>query len=164
MEVPSDDWRALAADIEGRQRLVSEIRQVLNAMRRGENLRAEDYMLFDPFINGVAELHDRHRDMRLDVDNMSYEELLALGERIGHVNTGLSEEVILKSMKQRKHITFMAISPPNLEPCCISQEEYDTGNNIGSLDCGHDFHTDCIKQWLAQKNICPICKMTGLAP
>ncbi|KAJ0640233.1 putative transcription factor C2H2 family [Helianthus annuus] len=43
-------------------------------------------------------------------------------------------------------------------------EEYDTGDNIGSLDCGHDFHTDCIKQWLAQKNICPICKMPGLAP
>ncbi|XP_076938911.1 E3 ubiquitin-protein ligase MBR2-like [Bidens hawaiensis] len=121
MEVPGDDWRALAADIEGRQRLVSEIRQVLNAMPRGENLRAEDYMLFDPFINGVAELHDRHRDMRLDVDNMSYEELLALEERIGDVNTGLSEEVILKSMKQRKHMTFMAVSPPNLEPCCICQ-------------------------------------------
>lgn len=164
MDVPGDDWRALAADIEGRQRLVSEIRQVLNAMRRGENLRAEDYMLFDPFINGVAELHDRHRDMRLDVDNMSYEELLALEERIGDVNTGLSEEVIIKSMKQRKHISFMAISTQNVEPCCICQEEYDTGDNIGSLDCGHDFHTDCIKQWLAQKNICPICKMTGLAP
>lgn len=29
--------------------------------------------MFDPFINGVAELHDRHRDMRLDVDSMSYE-------------------------------------------------------------------------------------------
>lgn len=164
MEVPGDDWRALAADIEGRQRLVSEIRQVLHAMRRGENLRAEDYMLFDPFINGVAELHDRHRDMRLDVDNMSYEELLALEERIGNVNTGLSEEIILKSMKQRKHIAFMAINTQNLEPCCICQEEYDTGDNIGSLDCGHDFHTDCIKQWLSQKNICPICKMTGLAP
>ncbi|KAK9056656.1 hypothetical protein SSX86_024018 [Deinandra increscens subsp. villosa] len=164
MEVPGDDWRALAVDIEGRQRLVSEIRQVLNAMRRGENLRAEDYMLFDPFINGVAELHDRHRDMRLDVDNMSYEELLALEERIGNVNTGLSEEVILKSMKQRKHIAFMAISTKSLEPCCICQEEYDTGDHIGSLDCGHDFHTDCIKQWLAQKNICPICKMTGLGP
>lgn len=32
-------------------------------------------MLIDPFINGYAELHDRHRDMRLDVDNMSYEVL-----------------------------------------------------------------------------------------
>ena len=30
-------------------------------------------MLIDPFINGVAEFQDRHRDMRLDVDNMSYE-------------------------------------------------------------------------------------------
>jgi hypothetical protein len=30
-------------------------------------------MLFDPFINGVVEMHDRHREMRLDVDNMSYE-------------------------------------------------------------------------------------------
>lgn len=30
-------------------------------------------MLFNPFTNGVAEMHDRHRDMRLDVDNMSYE-------------------------------------------------------------------------------------------
>lgn len=31
-------------------------------------------MLFEPFIyHGLAEMHDRHRDMRLDVDNMSYE-------------------------------------------------------------------------------------------
>ncbi|KAI3695582.1 hypothetical protein L1987_78580 [Smallanthus sonchifolius] len=90
-----DDWRALAADIEGRQRLVSEIRHVLKAMRRGENLRAEDHMLFDPFINGIAELHDRHRDLRLDVDNMYNSYYRKLEERIGDVNTGLSEEVIL---------------------------------------------------------------------
>ncbi|CAK9178642.1 unnamed protein product [Ilex paraguariensis] len=165
MEVPADDingWRSLAADIEGRQRLVSEIRQVLNAMRRGENLRAEDYMLFDPFINGVAELHDRHRDMRLDVDNMSYEELLALEERIGNVNTGLSEETILGSMKQRKYLSIAIGSLSILEPCCICQEEYITGDDIGMLDCGHDFHTNCIKQWLTLKNLCPICKMTAL--
>ncbi|XVF45118.1 hypothetical protein PTKIN_Ptkin02bG0180000 [Pterospermum kingtungense] len=37
--------RALAADIEGRHRLISEIRQVLNAMRRGENLRIEVWFL-----------------------------------------------------------------------------------------------------------------------
>lgn len=31
-------------------------------------------MLFEPFVyHGLAEMHDRHRDMRLDVDNMSYE-------------------------------------------------------------------------------------------
>ncbi|KAA8536208.1 hypothetical protein F0562_028686 [Nyssa sinensis] len=165
LEVPGDDingWRVLAADIEGRHRLVSEIRQVLNAMHRGENLRAEDYVLFDPFINGVAELIDRHRDMRLDVDNMSYEELLALEERIGNVNTGLSEETILASMLQRKYISITERSSSNTEPCCICREEYCNGDDIGKLDCGHDFHTNCIKQWLTQKNLCPICKTTAL--
>ncbi|KAI3815208.1 hypothetical protein L1987_14868 [Smallanthus sonchifolius] len=163
LEIPDDEWQPLGADVEGRRLLVSEMRQILRALRRGENLRAEDYILFDPFINEIADLHDRHRYMRLDVDNMSYEELLALEERIGDVKTGLTEEVILKSMKQRKHFSFMVISTQNFEPCCICQEEYDNGDDIGSLDCGHDFHTCCIKQWLTLKNICPICKMTGLS-
>ena len=156
--------RALTVDNEGRRRLISEIRQVLIAMRRGDNLRAEDYMLFDPFIyHGMAELHDRHREMRLDVDNMSYEELLALEERIGDVSTGLSEDVIMKSMKQQIYMSVMAESSTDLEPCCICQEDYTEGENVGSLDCGHEFHSNCIKQWLMQKNLCPICKTTGLA-
>ncbi|KAI5577045.1 hypothetical protein BDE02_09G087400 [Populus trichocarpa] len=170
MEEQSDDilgmprsLRVLAADIEGRHRLISEIRQVLNAMRRGENLRVEDYMLFDPLIyHGMAEMHDQHRDMRLDVDNMSYEELLALEERIGDVSTGLSGETILKLMKQQKHVPVSTESPAELEPCCICQEEYVDGDDMGIIDCGHDFHANCIKQWLMQKNLCPICKMTAL--
>ncbi|KAJ7946069.1 E3 ubiquitin-protein ligase MBR2 [Quillaja saponaria] len=140
--------RGLAADIEGRRRLISEIRQVLNAMRRGDNIGAEDYMLFDPSIYHALQL--------------AFQELLALGERIGDVNTGLSEETIMKLMKQKNYVTFMTDAPPNLEPCCICQEEYADGENLGSLDCGHDFHTNCIKQWLMQKNLCPICKTTAL--
>ncbi|XP_030486277.1 E3 ubiquitin-protein ligase MBR2 isoform X1 [Cannabis sativa] len=160
----SNSLRVLSADIEGRRRLISEqIRQVLHAMRRGENLQVEDYMLFDPFVyHGMAEMHDRHRDMRLDVDNMSYEELLALEERIGDVSTGLSEEIVLKLMKQRKYEPIPVEAGPDPEPCCICQEEYADGDDVGALDCGHDFHTDCVKQWLMQKNLCPICKTTGL--
>ncbi|KAK7836192.1 e3 ubiquitin-protein ligase mbr2 [Quercus suber] len=41
-------------------------------------------------------------------------------------------------------------------------EEYADGDNLGALDCGHDFHTNCIKQWLMLKNLCPICKTTAL--
>uniref|UniRef100_A0A7N0UTJ0 RING-type E3 ubiquitin transferase n=1 Tax=Kalanchoe fedtschenkoi TaxID=63787 RepID=A0A7N0UTJ0_KALFE len=43
---------------------------------------------YDPFIN-----------LRLDIDNMSYEELLALQEQIGYVSTGLSEEELGKCRK-----------------------------------------------------------------
>ncbi|KAF7840824.1 E3 ubiquitin-protein ligase MBR2 isoform X1 [Senna tora] len=157
--------RAFASDNEGRRRLISEIRQVLNAMRRGENIQAQDGLLFDPSIlqvHGMAELHDRHRDMRLDVDNMSYEELLALEERIGDVNTGLSEDIIMKSMKERVYVPVMSGSSSDLEPCCICQEEYVDGEHVGSLDCGHEFHINCIKKWLMLKNLCPICKIKAL--
>lgn len=155
--------RALAAGSEGRSRLVvSEIRNVLDLMRRGESLRFEDVMILDQsMFFGVADIHDRHRDMRLDVDNMSYEELLALEERIGNVSTGLSEEIIKNNLKQKKCSIAQGAQQEG-EPCCICQEEYNDGEDLGTLECGHDFHSDCIKQWLMRKNSCPICKTTGL--
>ncbi|KAK9112721.1 hypothetical protein Scep_020240 [Stephania cephalantha] len=155
-------FRALAA-VEGRSRLLSEIRSVLDFIRSGGSVTFEDFALLNQSILlGVTDLHDRHRDMRLDVDNMSYEELLALEERIGNVSTGLSEENILKKMKQRKFLSTRT-DPSDVEPCCICQEEYSEAENLGVLECGHDFHANCIKQWLMQKNSCPICKTTGLA-
>ncbi|CAK9312555.1 unnamed protein product [Citrullus colocynthis] len=158
--------RTLATSGEGsdNNRLVSEhIRNVLGLVRRGESLRVEDVMILDQSLFfGMADIYDRHRDMRLDVDNMSYEELLALEERIGNVNTGLSEETIVTRLKQKKRVNAVD-SQVEEEPCCVCQEEYVEGEDIGTLECGHDFHTACIKQWLMQKNLCPICKTTGLA-
>nr|GEV32916.1 hypothetical protein [Tanacetum cinerariifolium] len=46
-----------------------------------------------------------HTNIGLIFDNMSYEELLALKERIGNVNTGLTEENISKCMKQKIYVT-----------------------------------------------------------
>ncbi|KAF3655567.1 putative serine/threonine-protein kinase-like [Capsicum annuum] len=142
---------------------IGQIRGVLDLMRRGEGLSIEDVMILDQSIFfGMPDIQDRHRDMRLDVDNMSYEELLALGERIGDVCTGLTEETILSRLKQRNYISIKTEEPEEAEPCCICREEYSDGDGLGTLECGHDFHTDCIKQWLMQKNLCPVCKTTGL--
>ncbi|KAL3634157.1 hypothetical protein CASFOL_021211 [Castilleja foliolosa] len=153
--------RSLAAAGEGRTGMMSEIRHALDLMRRGEGLRIEDLMILNhSVLFGMADIHDRHRDMRLDVDNMSYEELLALEERIGNVCTGLSEETIMSRLKQHKYITK---NESETEPCSICREEYTDGENLGTLECGHDFHKDCIKQWLMHKNLCPICKTAGLS-
>ncbi|KAL7604291.1 hypothetical protein Lser_V15G18966 [Lactuca serriola] len=151
--------RNVVGGSDGRGRLVSEIRNVLDLIRRGEGLRFEDVMILDQSVfYGMADIHDRHRDMRLDIDNMSYEELLALEERIGNVNTGLTEENISSCLK---HKTYATVS--DIEPCCICQEEYKNGDDLGGLGCGHDFHTNCIKQWLLQKNLCPVCKSAAFA-
>ncbi|CAL5035428.1 unnamed protein product [Urochloa decumbens] len=155
--------QTIAASREG-GRPISELRNVFDQIRQGRNARLEDLLLIDrSFIMRRANLIDRHREMRLDVDNMSYEELLALGERIGNVNTGLSEEKIMSTLKQWKYAIGALEDPPtSVEPCCICQEDYVEAEDLGTLDCGHDFDTACIKQWLVIKNLCPICKKTAL--
>ncbi|XP_038982125.1 probable E3 ubiquitin-protein ligase ZFP1 [Phoenix dactylifera] len=118
---------------------------------------------------GESNIVDEHHDMRLDIDGMSYEELLALEEQIGDVNTGLTEEFILKNLKTIIHGPQMSSLPnqthkfaPENEACIICQVEYDEKERIGILDCGHSYHAGCIRQWLSVKNLCPICKASAL--
>lgn len=119
----------------------------------------------------VGHLVDHHRDMRLDIDHMSYEELLALGEQIGSVGSGLSDDFILKHLKTRVFDSPKSCSEPEdeksadqeLNSCVICQTNYDDQEHIGVLDCGHEYHLECVKKWLVVKNTCPVCKSTALS-
>lgn len=107
-------------------------------------------------------LLDQHRDMRLDVDNMSYEELLALEERIGNVSTGLSEDRMSNCLRERVH--YASDESEEESNCVICLEEYKNKDTVGTLaNCGHDYHTGCIKKWLSMKKVCPICKAPVVA-
>ncbi|KAJ9177272.1 hypothetical protein P3X46_012508 [Hevea brasiliensis] len=158
---PDVPMRSLTAT-QRRMRLLSELRvhNAVSLLRRERLFQYADLLINRSVLFGVPEENDLHEDMRLDVDNMSYEELLALEERIGNVCTGLSEEAIQAHMKPRKY-EATAVGPLKDEPCCICQEDYADGEDLGQLNCGHEFHFNCIKQWLVQKNNCPICKKTG---
>lgn len=50
-----------------------------------------------------------------------FQELLALEERIGNVSTGLSEEAVIKLLKQRKFSSWRLKASFDHEPCCICQ-------------------------------------------
>ncbi|XP_076958747.1 uncharacterized protein LOC143634601 [Bidens hawaiensis] len=117
----------------------------------------ETIMMVDqaPFYGNSRNFSDQYREMRLDIDSMSYEDLLNLGERIGSVSTGLSEDNMSKYLMEKVY------SYENLEEvsCPICLEEYKDGDKIGRMGkCGHDYHVDCIKKWLLMKKLCPICK------
>ncbi|KAL7152950.1 hypothetical protein ABFS83_04G133000 [Erythranthe nasuta] len=118
-------------------------------------------------MGGRSDRLDRYRDLRLDVDNMSYEELLDLGDRIGHVSTGLREDEITGCLSKTKLAMFEDLSrhfATELErKCTICQEEYEAGDETGKLKCGHSYHIYCIEQWLGQKNTCPVCKTPALS-
>ncbi|KAL6659121.1 hypothetical protein ACP70R_003161 [Stipagrostis hirtigluma subsp. patula] len=114
-----------------------------------ESEEVEDYYVFD----------DRHRGMRMDIDDMSYEELLALGERIGTVSTGLSDDALSECLKRSLYEPTTSTSHEDGDiKCIICQEEYFSGVEVAKMVCKHYYHITCIQQWLRQKNWCPICK------
>lgn len=121
-------------------------------------------------IDEVGNLVDHHRDMRLDIEDMSYEDLLALGERIGNVSTGLSEETITTQLKTKTYLTPAAAinveeaasDDQETDSCIICQDEFKDQEKIGVLRCEHEYHADCLKKWLLVKNVCPICKSEAL--
>ncbi|KAL6347510.1 hypothetical protein AAG906_026032 [Vitis piasezkii] len=43
-----------------------------------------------------------------------------------------------------------------------SEEEYENEEKIGFLDCGHEYHADCLKKWVLVKNVCPLCKAPAM--
>ncbi|CAN1138131.1 Probable E3 ubiquitin-protein ligase HIP1 [Linum perenne] len=116
----------------------------------------------------MEERQDRyHDDWRLDIDDMSYEQLLALTDSIGYVSTGLKEHEISKCISKFKLSFFGNLSSQIHttlgKKCSICQEEFEGDQDLGKLECGHGFHIQCIKQWLANKNNCPVCKTEPLA-
>lgn len=146
---------------------IAEILLALGRIERDEELTHEQVLALETslLLSGLN-LYDQHRGMRMDIDNMSYEELLALEERMGSVSTALSEEQLLKCIsKSIYQANSSDVRVPGLGEdgddikCCICQEEYTLGDEIGKLvECQHGYHSLCIKEWLRMKNWCPICK------
>lgn len=88
-----------------------------------------------------------------NVDNMTYEELLELEEKIGKVSNGLTEDEI-KQLKQEKFIKYKYLE----EKCIVCQYDFKELENIVVLPCKHCFHFPCIKPWISNQHHCPLCK------
>ncbi|CAD5334665.1 unnamed protein product [Arabidopsis thaliana] len=110
--------------------------------------------------------HNPTDDENNDPENMTYEELTELGDSVGDVGKGLSQERISR-LRTHKYGTktkswyclhmkkkFVADD----SQCSICLMEYAKGDKITTLPCKHIYHKDCISQWLKQNKVCCICK------
>ncbi|KAL6610603.1 hypothetical protein ACP70R_040572 [Stipagrostis hirtigluma subsp. patula] len=129
---------------------------------RHSHIRLEEEMMMfrARLLLGRMGMYDQYQDWRLDVDNMTYEELLDLEDRIGYVSTGLHEDEIIRSVRMVNYSAFdqKQFSTEMDRKCSICQEEFEASEETGKLNCGHSYHVHCIKQWLSRKNACPVCK------
>ena len=41
--------------------------------------------------------------------------------------------------------------------CIICLDEFNTGENVSLIKCGHVYHTICLYTWMIKKPVCPLC-------
>ncbi|XP_039043275.1 E3 ubiquitin-protein ligase RLIM-like isoform X1 [Hibiscus syriacus] len=121
-------------------------------------------------MDGIAEVLLALQRVEQD-EELTYEELLALEERMGDVNTGLSKDALSKCLKKSiynttssEYANMSCEGEKDDVKCSICQEEYVIGDEVGRLQCEHKYHAACIEQWLQVKNWCPICKESAVKP
>jgi E3 ubiquitin-protein ligase BIG BROTHER-like protein len=91
-----------------------------------------------------------------ELANMSYEDLLALQERLGYVPTGLTDREIaaLPSSSYRPDP-----SSDDGAFCLVCQEDIEPNSLVVTLPkCNHIFHKQCVQQWLKDNRTCPTCR------
>ena len=82
-------------------------------------------------------------------DEYTYEELLALGDQIGKVSKGLSEEKIAQLASETLKTSAN---------CSICLVDMNKGTEVTVLNpCTHVYHFSCIKTWLKDNKTCPLC-------
>ncbi|QCD86655.1 E3 ubiquitin-protein ligase [Vigna unguiculata] len=51
--------------------------------------------------------------------------------------------------------------PTTCNECLICLEEFCAGNQVRGLPCGHNFHVECIDEWLRLNVSCPRCRCSA---
>ncbi|XP_047952964.1 RING finger protein 44-like [Salvia hispanica] len=75
--------------------------------------------------------------------------------------TDTDRGVVLSGFKTRR-CNYDAVIQDEKEVCCICLDDLYHGS-MTALDCGHEFHPGCIRQWLFRgKNFCPLCKAPAM--
>ena len=82
---------------------------------------------------------------------MNYEQLQELGDRIGTVSQGFTDDEIDR-IPTRKWESYI-----NTADCAICLDHIKHGHIVMDLPCNHNFHEECVVQHLKEKKTCPEC-------
>ncbi|XP_020241667.1 E3 ubiquitin ligase BIG BROTHER-like [Asparagus officinalis] len=93
----------------------------------------------------------------IDPDNMTYEELLDLGEAVGTQSRGLSQDKISLLPVTKYKCGFFSRKKSRRERCVICQMDYKRGDRQMTLPCRHVYHSSCVSRWLGINKACPVC-------
>lgn len=119
---------------------------------------------------GVAEAAEEE-EMGVATEDLSYDQLLELGARLGDVRRERwrerSQQIIdrLPIVKYRSTRTaaITTTSTSDATMCIICQFGFEEDEDIKLMpNCTHSYHVQCIDVWLQDNDVCPTCKVSIL--
>lgn len=99
-----------------------------------------------------------------DVSGMSYDMLLRLGDQMGDVKL---ERWAMVAQQKIDALPLVSFDEKEVDEskandcdskCLFCQEQYESGDYLRRLPCGHLFHAQCVDQWLRSSDKCPFCR------
>ena len=96
----------------------------------------------------------------VDPEDMTYDQLLELGERLGNVAQERWRVEGREAVRALSVIEYMAGSETRTKDtkCLVCQYDFEDGEKLKLLPCSHAFHEECIDGWLESHKTCPTCK------
>jgi len=71
------------------------------------------------------------------------------------IRRGATEEVIRRS--PLIDCSEEDLASTQQSSCAVCMLDFQVGEKLRELPCGHDFHGDCIDKWLGRNKVCPLC-------
>lgn len=94
----------------------------------------------------------------VDVSQMSYDALLDLEQALGRGGPEISVDArLIAALPQREAALKTGC-------CVICQELMEKDEDVRVLPCGHEYHFECIAQWIPQSNTCCVCHSMAVPP
>lgn len=130
----------------------------------------------------------------VDVNNMSYDALLDLGQALGRGGPSPQplDPAAIAALPRRAAMTESAAgatvaalaaaaaaadtadasakseaasaSAADKERCVICQEPLKDSEDVRVLPCGHEYHFPCIERWVRESNTCCVCHSVAVLP
>lgn len=124
----------------------------------------EELLRYIPYVDQCEALHEFL--CSVDINAMSYDALLSLEEAMGRApsSTPAIDPTAIAALPRRgveAPFSSLASSQPR---CVICQELFASDDDVRVLPCGHDYHFDCIKQWIPRSNSCCVCQAMAVLP
>lgn len=114
----------------------------------------DDIPIPEDLIDPVKEVEEQIiNELCPNPDAMTYEQLLSLENEVGSVKRGLTKQEL--SMIPFKNYSKYKYN--GQDECSICRDNYQNGEKIKELPCGHIYHINCIDKWLEQERKCPCC-------